>query len=45
LILSLGDDAAKVKWIQLDQNHNLYAGHELIIQAVIKKRGAYEYWH
>lgn len=45
LIFFLGDDAAKVKWVRLDRNHNLYAGHELIIQAVIKKRGAYEYWH
>ncbi len=41
----LGDDAAKVKWVKLDKNHNLYAGHELIIQAVIKKHGAYEYWN
>lgn len=42
--LFLGDDAAKVKWFSLDRDHNLYAGHEKIIQAVIKKHGAYQYW-
>jgi hypothetical protein len=34
-----------VKWIPLDRDHNLYAGHEQIIQAVIQKHGAYQYWH
>jgi hypothetical protein len=41
----LGDDAVKVKWVQLDRDHNLYGSHEIIIQMVIKKHGAYEYWH
>jgi hypothetical protein len=40
-----GDDAAKVKWVRLDRDHRLYASHEKIIQTVIKKLGAYEYWH
>ncbi len=43
-LFSLGDDAAKVKWVRLDRDRNLYAGHERIIQAVIKKHGAYQYW-
>jgi len=33
-----------VKWVRLDRDRNLYAGHEKIIQAVIKKHGAYQYW-
>jgi hypothetical protein len=41
----LGDDAAKVKWVRLDRDHHLYASHESIIQRVIQKHGAYEYWH
>jgi len=45
LKLEAGDDAAKVKWYRLDRDHKLYAGHELIIQAVIKKHSAYKYWH
>jgi hypothetical protein len=45
LFYFLGDDAAKVKWIRLDRDHNLYASHESIIQRVIQKHGAYEYWH
>ena len=40
----LGDDAAKVKWHRLDRDLNLYASHESIIQTVIKKHGAYQYW-
>lgn len=44
-ILILGDDASKVKWVQLDHDHNLYASHEKIIQTVVKKHKAYEYWH
>ena len=42
--LFLGDDAAKVKWVRLDRDHQLYAGHERIIQAVIEKHGAHKYW-
>jgi len=45
LKLEAGDDAAKVKWVRLDRNYNLYASHEAIIQKVVKKLGAYEYWH
>ncbi len=45
LSLFLGDDAAKVKWVRLDRDHNLHASHEEIIQRVIKKHGAYEYWN
>jgi len=41
----LGDDAAKVKWVRLDRDHDLYASHESIIQRVIQKHDAYEYWH
>ena len=41
----LGDDAAKVKWVRLDRPRKLYASHESIIQQVIKKHGAYEYWN
>jgi hypothetical protein len=42
-VFFIGDDAAKVKWVRLDRNHKLYASHEQIIRAVIKKHGAYEY--
>jgi TRAP-type uncharacterized transport system substrate-binding protein len=42
--LSLGDDAAKVKWYRLDRDHKLYASHESIIQKVIRQHGAYQYW-
>jgi hypothetical protein len=45
ILIFLGDDAKEVQWIQLDRNHNLYASHEQIIRKVIKKHGAYEYWH
>ncbi|CAF1065590.1 unnamed protein product [Rotaria sordida] len=45
LKLEAGDDASKVTWIQLDRDHKLYASHEKIIQTVIRKHGAYEYWH
>lgn len=41
--LLTGDDAAKVKWVRLDRDQKLYAGHEKIIQTVIKKHGAYQY--
>lgn len=40
----LGDDASKVKWFRLDRPRKLYASHEFIIQEVIKKHGAYQYW-
>jgi len=45
VFIFLGDDAAKVKWVRLDRDHNLHGSHESIIQIVIKKHGAYEYWH
>ncbi|CAF0890301.1 unnamed protein product [Adineta steineri] len=45
LKLEAGDDASHVKWYRLDRDHNLYASHEKMIQMVIKKHGAYEYWH
>ncbi|CAF3699945.1 unnamed protein product, partial [Rotaria socialis] len=45
LKLEAGDDAAKVKWVRLDCDHRLYASHEKLIQAVVTKLGAYEYWH
>jgi len=45
LKLEAGDDAAKVKWVRLDRDYKLYASHEKILQTVIKKHGAYEYWH
>ncbi|CAF0881739.1 unnamed protein product [Adineta steineri] len=45
LKLEAGDDAAKVKWVQLDRVHNLYASHESMIRIAVKKHGAYEYWH
>ncbi|UJR33818.1 hypothetical protein I4U23_021242 [Adineta vaga] len=45
LKLQAGDDAGEVQWIQLDRDHNLHASHETIVQIVIKKHGAYEYWH
>ncbi|CAF1268369.1 unnamed protein product [Adineta steineri] len=44
LKLEAGDDAAKVKWIPLDRDLKLYASHEKIIQEVIKKHKAFEYW-
>lgn len=44
LKLEAGDDAAKVKWVRLDRDHNLYASHEGIVRAVINKLGAFEYW-
>ncbi|CAF0998472.1 unnamed protein product [Adineta ricciae] len=44
LKLEAGDDACKVKWLSLDRDHNLYASHEKIIQAVVKKHGAFQYW-
>ena len=43
-LLFLGDDARKVRWIQLDRKYNLYASHESIIQIIIKQHRAYEYW-
>ncbi|UJR13487.1 hypothetical protein I4U23_000501 [Adineta vaga] len=45
LKLEAGDDAAKVKWYSLDRDHKLYASHEKIIELVVKKHRAYEYWH
>lgn len=44
LKLEAGDDASKVKWVRLDRDHNLYAGHEKIIKTVIQNHKAYEYW-
>jgi hypothetical protein len=44
LSLSLGDDAARVKWFRLDRNLHLYASHDVIVRAVVKKLGAYRYW-
>ena len=41
----LGDDASKVQWIELDRDHNLHGSHEDIVRILIKKHGAYEYWH
>lgn len=41
----IGDDATKVQWFQLDRDHNLHGSHESLIRLVIKKHGAYEYWH
>lgn len=45
LCFLIGDDAAKVRWIKLDRDLNLYASHEKIIRTVIQKLGAHEYWH
>ncbi|CAF1528293.1 unnamed protein product [Adineta steineri] len=45
LKLEAGDDAAKVKWVQLDRVRNLYASHESMVRIAVKKHGAYEYWH
>lgn len=40
LALEAGDDAGKVQWADISQNHSLYANHAHFIQIVAEKRGA-----
>ena len=39
--LKAGDDAAKVKWMGINKNLNLYASHNWLIKRVVEKRGAH----
>lgn len=39
--LSAGDDAAKVKWLELNQNVQLYASHSMIVKDVVDRLKAH----
>lgn len=41
LLLSAGDDAGNVKWMDIDQNLNLYASHKLFVQKVVQRLNAH----
>ncbi|XP_064425376.1 ADP-ribose pyrophosphatase, mitochondrial isoform X2 [Latimeria chalumnae] len=41
LALEAGDDAGKVKWVDMDQDLKLYASHVQFIEKVARKRGAH----
>lgn len=41
LNLEAGDDAGNVKWMDLNQNINLYASHKLMIEKVVQKLNAH----
>lgn len=41
LTLEAGDDAGKVKWVDVGENLKLYASHSAFIQLVAEKRDAH----